>query len=62
MTDLERFRNSMTHQPRDRAPFHECPWPTQKGDRLRPRAWRLFALDSDSDANLLIQTLDRCGH
>jgi hypothetical protein len=28
MTDLEWFRNSMTHQPRDRAPFHECPLPT----------------------------------
>lgn len=51
MTDLERFRNSMTYQPRDKARFHECPWPTQKGDRLRPRG-DYFALGSDGDVNL----------
>jgi hypothetical protein len=28
MTDLERFRAAMHYAPRDRAPFHEFPWPT----------------------------------
>lgn len=28
MTDLERFHATMNYGPRDRAPFHEFPWPT----------------------------------
>jgi hypothetical protein len=28
MTDLERFHATMNYAPRDRAPFHEFPWPT----------------------------------
>jgi uroporphyrinogen decarboxylase len=28
---------------------------THRGDRLRPRPWQLFALNSDGDVNLLIQ-------
>jgi uroporphyrinogen decarboxylase len=28
MTDLERFHATMSYGPRDRAPFHEFPWPT----------------------------------
>jgi hypothetical protein len=28
MNDLERFHASMNYRPRDRAPFHEFPWPT----------------------------------
>ncbi|MBI5281892.1 MAG: hypothetical protein HY858_09440 [Candidatus Solibacter usitatus] len=37
MTDRERFLAAMDYQPRDRAPFHEFPWPTwpETADRWR---------------------------